>query len=388
MADLLRIGVIAPPWVPVPPRGYGGTELVVDQLVRGLERAGHHVVLWTTGDSTCPVERRGVLDRAAGTGASTDVELHHVAEAYGALRDCDLIHDHTFLGPLWAVTERRSGPVVATVHGPFTPASRALYGSVAGRISVVAISAHQRSTAPEVDVRAVIHHGLEPPPDWRGSGDGGYLAFLGRMNPDKGVVEAIRIARTAGRRLVIAAKMWEPAERAYFDAEVAPMLGPDAEYIGHVSGPAKAELLAGADALLNPIRWPEPFGLVMIEALGVGTPVITLAGGAAPEIVEHGRTGFVCTDEAGMVEAVRRVEEIERWACRRSAVTRFSADRMVERHLALYRSLLDPEHRSRPGVTLPRAPRTRRGLRQGEAGALENRTVTVGMQAGPAGATS
>ncbi|HSP02100.1 MAG TPA: glycosyltransferase family 4 protein [Acidimicrobiales bacterium] len=342
MPDRLRIGMIAPPWVPVPPRGYGGTELVVDELARGLERAGHHVVLWTTGDSTCPVERRGVLDRAAGTEASTDVEVHHVADAYDSLRDCDLIHDHTFLGPLWAVNEPRSAPVAATVHGTFTPASRALYGSVAGRVSVVAISAHQRSTAPEVDVRAVIHHGIDPPSDWRRTGDGGYLAFLGRMNPDKGVVEAIRIARAAGRRLVIAAKMWEPAERAYFDAEVAPLLGPDAEYIGHVSGPAKHELLAGADALLNPIRWPEPFGLVMIEAFGAGTPVITLAGGAAPEIVEHGRTGFVCTDESEMVAAIGRVEEIERWACRRAAVTRFSAERMVARHLELYRRMLDP----------------------------------------------
>ena len=351
MPETLRIGMIAPPWVPVPPRGYGGTELVVDELARGLERAGHHVVLWTTGDSTCRVERRGVLDRAAGTGANTDLELHHVAEAYASLRDCDLIHDHTFLGPLWAVTERRSEPVVATVHGPFTPASRALYGSVAGRTSVVAISAHQRSTAPEVDVRAVIHHGLEPPTDWRRSGDGGYLAFLGRMNPDKGVVEAIRIARAANRRLVIAAKMWEPAERAYFDAEVAPLLGPDAEYIGHVCGPDKTELLAGADALLNPIRWPEPFGLVMIEALGTGTPVITLAGGAAPEIVEHGRTGFVCTDEVQMVAAIERIEEIERWACRRAAVTRFSADRMVERHLDLYRRVLDPTHLGRSART-------------------------------------
>lgn len=347
MPDTLRIGLIAPPWVPVPPRGYGGTELVVDELARGLERAGHHVVLWTTGDSTCPVERRGVLDRAAGTEASTDVELHHVAEAYDSLRDCDLIHDHTFLGPLWAVTERRPEPVVATVHGRFTPAARSLYGSVAGRVSVIAISAHQRSTAPEVDVRAVIHHGLEPPSDWRRTGDGGYLAFLGRMNPDKGVVEAIRIARAAGRRLVIAAKMWETAERAYFDAEVAPLLGPDAEYIGHVSGADKTELLAGADALLNPIRWPEPFGLVMIEALGVGTPVVTMAGGAAPEIVEHGRTGFVCTDEAEMIAAIGRIQEIERWACRRAAVTRFSAGRMVERHLDLYRRVLDPAHYSR-----------------------------------------
>lgn len=349
MEPALRIGLIAPPWVAVPPPDYGGTELVVDVLARGLARAGHHVVLWTTGDSTCPVERRATLDVAAGTLGGTDVEVHHVSDGYTALADCDVVHDHTFLGPLWAVAADPTPAVAATVHGPFTPASRSLYRAVGHDVAVVAISHHQRSTAPEVPVHTVIHHGIDLPVGADcGVPAGGHLVFLGRMAPEKGVDVAARVARASGRRLLIAAKMWEPSERAYFDAEVRPLLGADVEYVGQVSGRAKAELLAGADALLNPIRWPEPFGLVMVEALACGTPVITSPAGAAPEIVDDGVTGFLCDTEAAMVRAVDRVGEIDRAACRRTVVDRFSADRMVADHLDLYGRLLDGSDVARP----------------------------------------
>jgi glycosyltransferase involved in cell wall biosynthesis len=338
----LRIGLIAPPWVQVPPPDYGGTELVVDVLARGLVRAGHEIVLWTTGDSTCPVERRGVLPVAAGTDAGTDVELHHVSQAYAALIDCDVIHDHTFLGPLWAAAEPPSAVVAATVHGPFTAAATTMYRAVGRRVAVIAISRHQRSTALEVPVREVIHHGIDLPvaPDDEDGRRGGYLLFLGRMCAEKGVHVAIRIARATGRRLIIAAKMWEPLEHEYFAAEVRPLLGPDVEYIGQVSGRAKAELLAGADALLNPIRWPEPFGLVMVEALAVGTPVVTSTAGAAPEIVDHGVTGYLCGSEAEMVRSLGHLDDIDRAACRRAARDRFSSERMVADHLRLYREML------------------------------------------------
>ncbi|MGD9995897.1 MAG: glycosyltransferase family 4 protein [Ilumatobacteraceae bacterium] len=337
----MSIGVIAPPWVPVPPPVYGGTEVVVDHLARGLERAGHHVVLFTTGDSTCPVDRRSVLRDARGTcGLFTD-ELAHVQAAYDELDGCDLIHDHTQLGPLWSMLKGGSPPVVTTVHGSFTPELTRLYRTVSPHAAVIAISEHQRRSAPSVPVSAVIHHGIDVERVPVGRGRGGYVLFLGRMSPTKGVHRAMAVARRAGKKLLIAAKMWQPEEVEYFRERVEPHLGADAVYIGEVGGRAKFDLLAKAEALLNPIRWPEPFGLVMIEALATGTPVVAFPEGAAPEIVDHGLTGFLCRDEDEMVERLRQIDTIDRRECRRTAEQRFSADRMVADHVALYRRIVN-----------------------------------------------
>jgi glycosyltransferase involved in cell wall biosynthesis len=210
-------------------------------------------------------------------------------------------------------------------------------------VEVVAISHEQVRSAPTVPFRTVIHHGVDVEAFPLGSGDGGYVLFLGRMSPDKGPHRAIEIARAAGRRILLAAKMWDADEHRYFAERVEPMLGEDAVFLGAVAGVQKLELLAGAEALLNPIRWPEPFGLVMIEALACGTPVLSFAAGAAPEIVEHGRTGFLCADEADMARALGEVRGLDRAACRASALSRFSAARMALDHLRLYGELLaDP----------------------------------------------
>jgi glycosyltransferase involved in cell wall biosynthesis len=333
----LRVGLIAPPWVPVPPPAYGGTELVVDQLARGLDALGCEVVLVTTGDATCPVERRPVTPNALGTTAGLLAELGHVQRAYASLTDVDVVHDHTLLGPVWANLSEVGVPVVTTAHGPFTPDLALLYAQVARRVAVVAISHHQRRTAPVVPVAAVIHHGIDVDRYPAGAGDGGYLLFLGRMHPDKGIDRAIAVARAAGQRLVIAAKMWEQAELTYFRDTVEPMLGDDVVFVGQVGGASKLELLGGATALVNPIRWPEPFGLVMIEALACGTPVLAFPEGAAPEIVDHGRTGFLCRDETDMAACVPHVAALDRDACRLDVATRFSTARMARQHLALYR---------------------------------------------------
>jgi glycosyltransferase involved in cell wall biosynthesis len=336
----LHVGLIAPPWVAVPPPEYGGTELVVDHLARGLTELGHDVVLFTTGDSTCPVPRRWTIPTALGTNGSLLDELGHVEKAYATLAGCDVIHDHTLLGPLWAVANHVPSALVTTAHGPFTPELGELYRSVASEVAVVAISEHQRSTAPSVPVRRVIHHGFDVGRVPMGKGDGGYVLFLGRMHPDKGVHRAIQVARAAGKRLLIAAKMWEPAERRYFTEQVEPLLGYDATFLGQVGGARKYELLGGAEALINPIRWPEPFGLVMIEALAAGTPVIAFSEGAAPEIVEHGRTGYIAADEADMAHLLERISTIDRTACRGAAERRFSTSRMVEDHVELYHDSL------------------------------------------------
>jgi glycosyltransferase involved in cell wall biosynthesis len=350
----MRIGLIAPPWVAVPPPLYGGTELVVDELARGLAGAGHDVVLFTTGDSRCPVRREWLFEHAQPAKiGDAGVELRHVEAAYEALAGCDIVHDHTMVGPAQAY--RYPGlPVVTTCHGPLTPDAASWYARLGDRVAIVAISHAQRAQAPDLRVAQVIHHGIDPTRFRVGRGDGGYVVFLGRMAPEKGADRAIMAARAAGVRLVLAGKVWAAAERRYFDAEVRPLLGDDAVFVGEVGGTAKNTLLGGAGALLNPIRWAEPFGLVMIEAFACGTPVLTFPEGAAIEIVDHGLTGLICDDESDMAAAIGRVPELARDACRGAVETRFSAARMVREHVALYQHLLTESVHAAPpsGVTV------------------------------------
>ena len=342
----LRVGILAPPWVSVPPRGYGGTESFLDRLARGLARAGHEVRLWTTGESTCPVPRGWSYetDQIEQIG-NTAVELRHVLDGYDWLlsEGCDVIHDHTLAGPLIAPDV----PVITTNHGPFgESALTTIYRAVQHRVPIISISRDQASAAHEhgIDVAHIIHHGIDvdevPFGDGQGDERGPYLLFLGRMCAAKGVLEAIHVANDAGARLVIAAKMNEQLEIDFFRTHVEPLCHGDVEYIGEVGGERKQELLGRATALLNPIQWPEPFGLVMIESLATGTPVITTRRGAAPEIVEHGRTGTVCDSHDELVDAVRRIDMLDRAECRASARHRFNTDLMVERHLWAYRRLL------------------------------------------------
>lgn len=336
----MKIGIISPPWVPVPPPAYGGTEAVVDRLARGFHALGHDVLLFATGDSTCPVETRWVWEQAEGMRIGmAAVELRHLLHAYEAVRGCDIVHDHTLIGPVYA-REFPDLRVVTTNHGPFNDELRDIYRFVGPRVPVIAISHSQAASAGDVPVARVIHHGIDPEAFPVGRGDGGYFLFLGRMTPEKGARRAALVARKAGVRLVIAAKMREPWEHRFFAEQVQPLLSEDVEYVGEVGGREKCELLAGARALLNPIRWPEPFGLVMIEAMACGTPVLSFREGAAPEIVDDGVTGFLCEDEEDMAATLERVDEIDRRACRAAVEGYFSTRRMVEDHLRLYRDVL------------------------------------------------
>jgi glycosyltransferase involved in cell wall biosynthesis len=332
--DRMKIGLVAPSWLPVPAPAYGGTEAVVDRLARGFVNAGHEVVLAAAGDSTCPVPRVVTVPRAVGVGSAESEELP-IAHAYAALRDCDVIHDHTLLGPRLAALAGDTR-VVTTNHGEFRGRMLELYAHIADRIPIIAISHAQAGTAPDLPIAGVIHHGLDPNRYPRGRGNGGYYLFLGRMAPEKGAHRAARIARAAGVRLLIAAKLSEPHEYQYFHEHVEPLLGGDIEYLGEVAARQKLELLAGARALVNPIRWAEPFGLVMIEALACGTPVLAFAEGAAPEIVDHGVTGFLGVDEADLTARLDQVDSIDRDACRSAVRTRFSTQRMVREHLDLF----------------------------------------------------
>lgn len=345
----MRIGLIAPPWLPVPPPAYGGTEAVIDRLARGLVAAGHEVRLVTVGESTCPVPSVWRYPTAVEPIENTVLELAHVISAYELVDDLDVVHDHTVLGPVVALQRRRRPPVVSTIHSPFTPDTRTVHRLSAGRIPLVCISRSQRESAPEIPVAAVIHHGIDVEAFPPGDGAGGYLLFLGRMSPDKGVHRAVALARAAGLPLLIAAKMREKPERQYYAEQVEPLLGGDVRYVGEADGPERLRLLQGALALLNPIQWPEPFGLVMIEALATGTPVVGTPLGAIPEIVEHGRTGFLGTTDDELVAALGAVGSLDRTSCSAAARERFSTERMVADHVELYRRILGAPEPSTPG---------------------------------------
>ena len=353
----MRIGLIAPPWIPVPPPAYGGTEEVIDNLARGLTALGHDVRLFTVGESICPVPRRWLYRSPAEPMGDRFREAAHVLAAYQALAGADIIHDHTELGPLLAGRRGMSHPpAVTTVHGPVIPRNRRALAEAARHAAIVAIShAHARSFG-AIPVAAVIHHGIDLDAYTPGPGTGGYLLFTGRMSPDKGVHHAVRVARRAGWPLVIAAKIREPAERAYFDQQVRPLLGPGDDMRGEQPLAARAALMGNAVALVNPITWPEPFGLVMAQALAAATPVLAFPNGAAPEIIDHGRTGYLCRDEDEMSAAAAHIGEIDRRQCRAAAEQRFSLDRMAADYERLYRAILEHPGRVTTGRTGTGAP--------------------------------
>jgi glycosyltransferase involved in cell wall biosynthesis len=301
----------------------------------GYQAAGHDVRLFTVGDSTCPVPKFHLYDQAAegDPAGATVTELVHVLAGYEALGDCDLVHDHTIAGPLIA-----PGPVVTTAHCPLDDGGARLYGRMSR--SAIIVAASQAQVVPGVPVARVIHHGLDPAPFPVGRGDGGYLLFLGKMTPEKGAHRALEAAFKAGQRLILAGKVREPAERWYFERYVAPYLNDRLRFVGEVTQEEKRELLAGARALLFPIRWNEPFGIVMLEALACGTPVLAFNEGAAGEVVEDGRTGFLCRNEAHMAEAIDHVDELDRGACRAAVEGHFSAERMVAEYLELFAQLI------------------------------------------------
>ncbi|UKA68487.1 glycosyltransferase family 4 protein [Arthrobacter sp. FW306-05-C] len=336
----MRIGLISSPWFAVPPTAYGGIERVVNSLARGFADAGEEVVLAAPSDSTCPVPlapgMRAADSRELGMRGS---EMNHAIRAYDAMGQVDVIHDHTLTGPLYA-HRPRVVPVVTTIHGRLLPEVAEIYRAMSRDTSILGISYDQVHQAPDVPVARVIHHGMDLADVPVGSGRGGYACFVGRMCPDKGALEAVEIAHAAGIPLRLAAKVQEAPELEYFHDVVEPVLGPDDEFVGEIGEPDKYYLMGESLALLNPIQWPEPFGLVMIEALATGTPVITTRAGAAPEIVDDGVTGYLASVE-DLPGLLLMAGELDRAECRKIASQRFSAGRMVADHLDFYRELLN-----------------------------------------------
>lgn len=341
--ESLRIALVAPCWFPVPPPAYGGIELVVDLLAEGLVARGHDVTLFAAPGSTSSARVVTPLPDPPDPADLGDAwwEARHALAAFLDEAAVDVIHDHTgAIGASLAAMRSDGPPVVHTLHGPWTGASRGLYGLVHERVALVAISEAQRAANPGIRYAGVVHNGVDVStlPFTERKDD--YLVFVGRSNPEKNPAGAIEIARRAGRRLKMIVKRKEPAEQAYWRQEVQPRLGGDVEVLEDVSHATKTDVLARAAAKIFPIRWDEPFGLVMVEAMACGTPVLATPRGAATEIVHDGHTGFLRVSQRGIADAVARVGELSAKVCRDRVAERFSAEAMVERYEDLYRSVL------------------------------------------------
>jgi glycosyltransferase involved in cell wall biosynthesis len=337
----------------VPPTGYGGIEAVVSLLADGLAADGHDVTLFASGDSRTDAELVSVFDSAQphriGT---TSAELLHTLTCFEQAGRFDVVSDHT--GPLAGAIGCLVGtPVVHTVHGPIDGEDGEIYRKLAAvtpRLSLISLSLSQRRPAPDLPWAGNCPNGLDidayPPGEHRGD----YLLFLGRMSPDKGADRAIEVARAAGMPLRIAAKCREPAEQEYFSSAVEPLLGDGIEFLGEVSNGEKIELLRDARATLFPIDWEEPFGLVMLESMACGTPVLATRRGAVPEVVEDGVTGIVVDDYRDMADALTDALGLDPAACRRAVEERFSPERMVEAYVEVFEQLV-----SAPGPRLAAA---------------------------------
>ena len=325
----------------MPPTGYGGIEWIVSLLADGLVDAGHDVTLFASGDSRTRARLVSVYERApsAEIGRTTP-ELRHALACFERANEFDVVNDHS--GPLAAALGGAvDTPVVHTVHGPLTGEPGALYeqlARVAPRVGLVSLSLNQRRPRPELPWIAncpnALDFSLYPVSPHRGD----YLLFLGRMSPEKGCHRAIAVARQMDAPLKIAGKMQDPQEKQYFRELVEPHLGQHGiEYLGEVPHGTKVELLQDARATLFPIEWEEPFGLVMIESMACGTPVIATRWGAVPEVIEHGRSGIIVDDYRTMPLALEEADRLEPLEIRRYVEDRFAPERMVADYLDAYR---------------------------------------------------
>jgi glycosyltransferase involved in cell wall biosynthesis len=333
--------MLAPPWIPVPPPAYGGIEAVVALLCEALVERGVSVTLFAAPGSHSPAAVCAVLPYAHPDEIESSLhESDHVASAFRAIDEAeprfDVIHDHCGF-TAFAMADRVGVPLIHTMHGPFTAATADFYRRHSSKARVVAISQTQRAAAPiELRVAGVVSNPIDGAAWPYTESKLDYLLWVGRMHPDKGPHRAIVAARDAGVALVLAGPV-QPGQERFFAAEVEPHLDGDAvRYVGNVGGERRRCLFATARALLMPIRWPEPFGLVMVEALACGTPVIAFREGAAREIVRHGYTGFLVEDERAMAAAVSRLATIEPAACRADAIKRFDKNQVAAKYEAVY----------------------------------------------------
>jgi glycosyltransferase involved in cell wall biosynthesis len=342
----VNIALLCPVWFPVPPEAYGGTERVVALLADGLVDADHEVTLFASGDSRSRARVESIFQTAPSEWIGhTYWEMQHLVYAIRRADEFDIIHDHTGLLGL-AFGGLVDVPFCHTVHGPLVGGPGRMYDEVtalAPKTKLISISLNQRKPKPDLPWIANCPNALDLSvyPFRRLSG-GEYLLFLGRMSPDKGAHRALAVALETGLPLKIAAKCREPLEIRYFDEFIRPHLGDSIEYVGEVGHADKVELLMGARALINPIDWEEPFGLVVIEAMACGTPVVGTRRGALPEIMEHGRTGVLVDNYREMEDpaVLELADSLDPAELRREILERFSPEHMVANYIAAYEATI------------------------------------------------
>src|SRR5258705_914649 len=339
----MRIAQIAPLTEAVPPKLYGGTERVIYWLTEELVALGHDVTLFASGDSRTSATLEAGWPRALRLdGAVRDANALHLAmleRVRKQAHDFDFLHFHLDYYP-FSLFSRQATPFLATLHGRLDlPELHPIFNACPSA-PVVSISNAQRRPLPQARWVRTIYHGLPDTLLAPKAAGPSYLAFLGRIAPEKAVDRAIRIAQECGIPLKIAAKV-DRVDRDYFETKIRPMIvAPGVQYIGEIADPDKSDFLSGANAMLAAIDWPEPFGLVMIEAMACGTPVIAFNRGSVPEVVEEGLTGFIVEDEVGAIGAVERLPELDRARVRQRFEERFTARRMAQDYVAVYRGLI------------------------------------------------
>jgi glycosyltransferase involved in cell wall biosynthesis len=341
----MRIAQIAPLQVAVPPKRYGGTERVIAELTDALVQRGHDVTLFASGDSRTRARLEPFVPAALGFDPAADALETHLAlltEVYRRADEFDVIHSHLEQVTL-PFTSRACTPTVLTFHSRLDRPALVRLLRAYPDANYVSISESQRAPAPDVHWVATVPHGVDVQSFPFSPEPGAYLAFVGRIAPEKRPDRAIEIAKRAGVPLKIAAKV-DAKDRAYFKQAVEPLLrDPLIEFLGSVDERRKRALMRGARALLLPIDWPEPFGMVFIEALACGTPVLTCPCGAAPEVVEDGVTGYIRASDDDLVAAVHELPAIDRARCRRNAEERFDTMRMAANYVHVYERLLARE---------------------------------------------
>ena len=342
----MRIAQIAPLTEAIPPKLYGGTERVISWLTEELVALGHEVALFASGDSQTSANLQTCWPKALRLdGSVRDPNALHMAmleQVRQRAHDFDLLHFHLDYYP-FSLFSRQRTPFVTTLHGRLDLPEHQVVFATFPSIPVISISDAQRRPVPSAGWIRTIHHGLPERLLMPQPARPAYFAFLGRISPEKAVDRAISIAKRCGVPLKIAAKV-DAVDRDYFESEIRKLLTPpDVEFVGEISDREKSSFLSGAIALLAPIAWPEPFGLVLIEAMACGTPVIAFNRGSVPEIVEDGLTGFVVENDEGAVAAASRLSRLSRRAVRQRFEERFTARRMAREYLAVYRRLIEFE---------------------------------------------
>jgi len=342
----MRIAQISPLIESMPPKLYGGTERVVSWLTEELVAMGHEVTLFASGDSTTSATLAPMRERAIRLDPSVRDPLapHYrmIEQVYQRKDEFDVLHNHLDYLPLPLLT-RQNVPFLTTLHGRLDLGDHMEVFSLFHRAPFVSISDNQRTPMPQLNWLRTVPHGMPATLLTPARVKQEYAAFLGRITPEKGIEQAIRIAGRAGMNLKVAAKV-DRVDKEYYDTVVKPMIdgNPHVEFIGEIDDRQKSAFLSGAHALLFPIAWPEPFGLVMIEAMACGTPVIAYRSGSVPEVIDDGVSGFIVTNEDEAVAAAKSLHRLDRTNVRATFDRRWTARRMAEDYVALYQSLIAP----------------------------------------------